>query len=357
MIVLVSYNKPRSEGLFVNLFADSLEEAGIDVRFFSVPDAMFRRIDVFNLHWPELVTAGSNWPKRIAKWLALAVLLVRVRLQKIPVVHTVHNLRPHEESHHSVAGLIQQLLLRSVDVRVYINESTENDYSRGPVLLHGKYPPPTADPGPSPDGGVLFFGRLRRYKGIEKLVGAYQALGPGSLPPLSIVGMANEQSYEDELARLVDPLDDVQLKAGFASDEDLNRMILASHLVALPYEHMYNSGVALLTLSSGRPILVPDSPANRALQDEVGAEWVHIFPGHEEGAELADRITAAYGVRPLHEPNLSRRDWPEIAALYAALFRALRAEGRGGWRRALDRTAWTQHSHINATALGDGRGG
>lgn len=351
MIVLVSYNRPRTEGLFVNFFAESLSTSGVEVRFFTVRNAIFGRLDIFNLHWPELVTRGSNWPKRIGKWFAVFVLLLRIRLQHIPVVLTVHNLAPHEDSRHSIEGFIQKLLTRSVDVYVYINESSENDYSQGPVILHGKYPSTETDLTCRPQGGVLFFGRLRRYKGIEKLVSAYQAVGSGQLPPLSIVGMADEPSYGVELANLTSRLKDVHLQAKFASDDELNRMVLASRLVALPYEHMYNSGVALLALSFGRPILVPDSPANRALQQELGPEWVHIFPGQEGGTELAQRIMAAYEVQQTGQPDLSRRNWEDVAELYVDLFQSLSVEGRAEWKRGLNHDAWVRHSDVNRTAL------
>jgi len=106
------------------------------------------------------------------------------------------------------------------------------------------------------------------------------------------------------------------------SDEDLGKIILDSAMVVLPYRHMYNSGAALLSLTLGRPILVPASPTMLELQHEVGERWVHLYVGELTADDVRRALRAIEG--PAAEgPNLGRRDWGRVAGSYAELYARL----------------------------------
>jgi len=83
---------------------------------------------------------------------------------------------------------------------------------------------------------------------------------------------------------------------------------------------MGNSGVALFTLSLNRPILIPDSPYARELQDVVGADWVHIYLGELTADVLQDSLSRASGMKD-KVPDLGYFDWDAIGASYSELYR------------------------------------
>ena len=175
----------------------------------------------------------------------------------------------------------------------------------------------------------MHFGHLRPYKGIEALVQAFVEAWPDETdrPRLRIVGRAKEPAYGMSLAALVDGLAGVELTEAFLPDAELEAIIGAADLVVLPYKKMNNSGAALLALSIGRPVLVPDGPTTRELQGEVGPDWVHLFAQPFSADDLrraaTGQTTTALAAAPDGVPDLTSRDWPVIGAAYSRLFHAL----------------------------------
>src|SRR5699024_8234211 len=80
---------------------------------------------------------------------------------------------------------------------------------------------------------------------------------------------------------------------GFLPDADLVDVITRAQLVVLPYRELHSSGAVLVALSLARPVLVPDGPTTRALRDEVGAGWVHLFSGELDTDDLCAALRAS----------------------------------------------------------------
>ena len=103
----------------------------------------------------------------------------------------------------------------------------------------------------------------------------------------------------------------------FVSDEELVDEITSSSLVVLPYrEKMHNSGVVLVALSLGRPVLVPASPTNQALRDEVGEQWIIQYEGELTPEILTRALQDVASRSPEAEPALSDRDWKHVGELH-----------------------------------------
>lgn len=302
----------------------------VDVRFLSPWAALWVRPDVVHVHWPHQLAQGASRLRSLAKLLTSAVLLVRVALRRVPVVLTVHNLVPHEPG-----GRGEDLLVRALDrlvsLRVYLNESTENDVSRGVVVLHGSYRDwlrqPLAEREESPrPGGAILFGLLRPYKGIESLVRAAADCGV----PLLVAGKPVDDAYATRLRGLVEEEPRAELVARHHGDDELVRLVRARDLVVLPYEHMYNSGALLYALSVGRPVLAPRSPANEALRAEVGEDWLLLYDGPLTGAVLREALVAVGRSAERSEPPLGRREWDATTELHRRVYAGVEA---GPWRR------------------------
>ena len=94
-----------------------------------------------------------------------------------------------------------------------------------------------------------------------------------------------------------------------------------AELVVLPYREMHNSGAILVALSLSRPALVPRSPANTALREEVGPGWVIEYDGEldprGDRRGTPDRAHVAADAAP----DLSRRDWKVLGEEHAAAYR------------------------------------
>ena len=299
---------------------------GVDVRTFSWRTALFGTYDVFHIHWPEYLTRHRTAVGSLAKRALTIALLTRIRLSGIAIVRTAHNLDPHERG-----GWLDSRLLRAIDARtdywIRLNPTTTlPSDARATTILHGHYRDRFATPDVQQQRGrILQFGLIRPYKGIEQLLAAFALLNEQDLT-LRIVGKPVAGALDSAIKRAAAADQRISHDLRFVEDNELAEEVAAAELVVLPYLEMHNSGALLVALSLDRPVLVPRSPANQALSDEVGPGWVIMFDGELQAAQLRAAVSDARRPRA-SRPNLSGRDWTEVGRLHELAYRE--ALGRG----------------------------
>lgn len=314
--------RPTTNPYLVQLCEALRDTPGIDLSFFSWKRAILGRLDVFHVHWPELLVGGHRLSGRVARRLLTAAFLVRVRLSRVAVVRTLHNLeRPSDTSKIDLALL--KMLDRLTTLTITLNDDTPvPDGHARRTILHGHYRDwftPHLAPA-AIKGRMGYVGLIRRYKGVEQLIDAFRALdADGST--LSVAGRPSTNDLEAELVALAADDERIEFLFRFLDDAELVARIAEAEFIVLPYRHMHNSGTALAALSVGRPILVPDNEVNRALATEVGEYWVHLFDGDLTDTDLA-RVRAAISVGTHDSPDLSQRDWSTVGAAHSEAFHA-----------------------------------
>jgi len=326
--VLQSLSPPDGTTRFVDQVVGGAP-AEVRLTFFSWRRALTAHYDVFHVHWPEFMLRARRPWRALLRRVALRVLLVRLRLARIPIVRTAHNLAPHETGTDAEARALRALDRRT-DVFIRLNPTTElPDGARGTTILHGHYRDRfSGTPLPDPvDGRILYFGLIRPYKGVETLLGAFRSLTDRSLA-LRVVGrpsgglrevVEREQALDDRIGSVL----------RFVSDEELVREVGGASLVVLPYREMHNSGALLVALSLDRPVLVPRSPSNEALAAEVGAGWVRMYDGDLDAGALGAAITSVRSEHPAGRPRLEGRDWSTLGEqTYRTYLEAVRRSGR-----------------------------
>jgi beta-1,4-mannosyltransferase len=315
----------------VTMLIEALPES-VEVQTFSWVRAFLSRYDVLHVHWPEYLMRHRSRARAAGKRGLFALLMLRTTLLRKPVVWTVHNVRPHERG-----PLLERLLLavwsRRATRRVYMYQSAlPHPPSATDVYIpRGDYEPTygalrergSCVPGSAKK--LLLFGVLRPYKGIEGLVDVVRQTADDGIE-LLVTGGTWDETYARHLLEHASGASNVTVRVEFLSDEDLGKTILDSAMVVLPYRHMYNSGAALLSLTLGRPILVPASPTMLELQHEVGDDWVHLYVGELTADDLR-RALRAIEVPPAAGPNLGRRDWGDVGRSYAELYASLVGPG------------------------------
>jgi beta-1,4-mannosyltransferase len=324
-VVLHSLRRPDGTTKYVDHMVDSAPPE-VDVRFFGWRVALFGHYDVFHVHWPELLIRDSRRPwLRIVKRRLLDLLLLRLRLARIPLVWTAHNLSPHESG---TAPELRSLrrFSRRIDLVIRLNPASPvADEWETVTILHGhyrqpfsRYPMPPAEP-----GRLLYFGIIRPYKGVDTLIGAFSEIDDPSLR-LRIVGEPHPgQGEMVQSASSCDPRISSVLR--FVDDRELVEEIRRAQLVVLPYRgSMHNSGSLVAALSLGRPVLVPESPTNDALSEEVGPSWVLQYGG-ELTSEVLEKAAALTLTPPPGEPRLDDRDWREVGRRHLEAYQRARA--------------------------------
>lgn len=329
--VLESFQQPRpTTNPYIVMLYRALQDA-CDVHTFSWRFALQGKYDVFHVHWPEILLRSDRWSRRVGRRAAFLLLLGRLKQQRVAVVRTMHNLAPHEEP-----SALDNWLLARLDAMttawIRLNPVTDKggDDTDVTTILLGHYLDWfTTDPGARPTPKkVGNFGLIRPYKGVPELVTAFRGLADAHAQ-LVVMGQPNSAELTAEIERCADHDPRITLQLNHVDDPYLAEQVRSCSLVVLPHHNMHNSSSLLLALSLGRPALVPDTAVTRHVQEELGSDWVHLYSEPLTPAAIETSLAAAdqlMGIDPRPTPDLSDRDWSNVARAHVAAFRRAMAK-------------------------------
>lgn len=166
---------------------------------------------------------------------------------------------------------------------------------------------------------ILYFGMIRKYKGVPYLVEAFNKL-PRDVAQHSRLVIAGED-WGDETS-----LDDVissspykgqiTYRPQFVPDDMIPRYFSAADVVVLPYLRTAGSGVANIALAYGKPIITSDLETMReCLADYEGA----MFAPVGDSAAITEKLKEIYAQYKSGKPmlyNPPQNTWDEIARQY-----------------------------------------
>lgn len=309
--VLLSLAPPDGTTKFVVQLTEG-KAPGTQYKYFSWRTALLGRYQVFHVHWPEQLVRARKPASSAIKRLLFRLLLLRFKWSGIAVVRTLHNLHPHEAGDEREQALLSRLDA-ATDLSIRLNAATPMDESKGVTILHGHYIGryPGASVSEVQQGRILYFGLIRPYKGVERLIEVFRSISDSSMQ-LRVVGRPTpELKTLVEYACQTDGR--ITSRLEFVADDVLASEIYCAELVVLPYKEMHNSGAILVALSLGRPVLAPRSATNELLAEEVGEGWVHMFEGDLTESTLLEALTRIRSAsRPA--PRLNGRDWDVVGA-------------------------------------------
>lgn len=280
---------------------------------------------VFHLHWTNGVLHGARDATDVAQRRAAFLGLVDRFLDRGGrLVWTVHNVLPHDAARPDDEAALQQAVVDRATVVHGLSSDTiaavEPWFRIPPEKLlwvpHpnyiGAYPGHVTREAARWELGLgdqervaLFLGTIRPYKGLEILVDAIDALNRASPRRwrLVIAGALVAGAAVDALIDrcVLDPA--VALHLGRVPVEDVALFLRAADVLVLPYAESLNSGVLMLALSFGLPVVVPGG----AFRDVIETSFAQTFtPG--DAADLATVLDASDHIRSpaAHEAALAR---------------------------------------------------
>ncbi|GAA4694274.1 GDP-mannose--glycolipid 4-beta-D-mannosyltransferase [Promicromonospora umidemergens] len=290
---------------------------------FSWPRALLGAYDVLHVHWPELLVRQRTPVGRFIKVALAYTLLLRLELTETPVVRTVHDVAPQESGDRLAKSFLDRLDRRTA-LWIRLDATTPLPPGvRAATIPHGHYRsvfPPDPRTRAEP-GRLLLFGRIRRNKGIERLLDVFRAVNDPVMR-LTVVGRCQDVALADHIEAVAAADDRIEARLESVPDDVLARAVRRAELVVLPYQDTYDVGAALLALSLDRPVLVTRSAAADALAHEVGEGWVFMFDRVLQPADLlrataVARMTRERGTRP----HLDERDWERVGRRHAEVYR------------------------------------
>jgi glycosyltransferase involved in cell wall biosynthesis len=185
---------------------------------------------------------------------------------------------------------------------------------------------------------ILFFGRITPYKGLEYLITSLRQLSAKRDDyRLIIAGRPdNCEQYWNEIRQSIQTEVDsgqILLRSEFIPDEMTEVYFKAADVLALPYRHIYQSGVLFLGYGFGVPVLAADVGS---LKDDVVEGKTGFTFTAEDSVDLSATIEK-YFASDLYTDLAGRREeirtlaaaqhsWATVGALTLAVYAGLLGE-------------------------------
>ncbi|HEU4700378.1 MAG TPA: glycosyltransferase [Gemmatimonadales bacterium] len=300
-----------------------------------------RRYDLVWTQWP-LLGGYDPWLRRFCRALGM------------PLVHTVHNVLPHDSPpevaplYRAVYEQYDALIVHSDYAARELAELAPAVAARTMVVPHGTYtyfPDRSAARAdvrrqlelPEDRLVVLFFGGVRPYKNLDALL---EALPHPALADTVVLVAGHESGYPDLVpgdtlgrtrarAAALGIADRLRLLSGPFDATTTAELFAAADVVALPYLKSYGSGLLLQAMTFGKHVLATRTGG----MDEhlVDYPWHTMLEATDPDAVIAGLREARAAVRsnpPPARPALPKLAWPYLAEVTLAGIEARLGRGR-----------------------------
>jgi glycosyltransferase involved in cell wall biosynthesis len=176
--------------------------------------------------------------------------IINLVTPSIPKVTTIHDPIMHKGEKNIILELIQKIAIKQSAIIIILSkvfipviEKYGISKERISVIPHGEfsfYMYNNVDNISRESNTILFFGRIREYKGFEVLIEAFPLI-KNKIPDakLLIVGQGDITPYQSKLSNLKD----VELFNYWIGDYEIAKFFLRSNVVVLPYTDATQSGI------------------------------------------------------------------------------------------------------------------
>ncbi len=315
------------------LLYSSIVKQGMIVSEFSFRKLLGQHHEIFHLHWPtETIIRHPNPVVASLRAITMLLAIDFARARGTKVIWTIHDQYPHNILHPKLASWFQSELIKRVDGCIshcqVSRESAESNFPRlsdrpHAVIPHGHYREVypnninrEAARGslniPSGCHLLLYLGYIDYYKNVPHLVQVFRELAPTNWI-LLVAGKLEVPELGTQISQVAENDSTVKLQFKFVPDEKLQEYFRAADLVVLPFQDILNSGSVLLALSFDCPVLVPQKGAMAELQEQVGQDWVKLYPGELTTEVLESGLEWAINQERSLQADLEQLEWSSLS--------------------------------------------
>jgi D-inositol-3-phosphate glycosyltransferase len=189
---------------------------------------------------------------------------------------------------------------------------------------------------------ILFFGRIKPYKGLEYLIPAFQKVVRGHSDYRLIIAGQLEmpsasywESLQKEIQQYVDA-GQIIPRIEFIPDSEIEVYFKAADVLVLPYTEIFQSGVIFLGYNFGLPVLAADVGS---LNEDIVEGATGLVFRSEDPIDLARAIEEYFASdlfaglemhrREIREFAMKRHSWEVVSELTTGIYAGL-LRGRAG---------------------------
>jgi glycosyltransferase involved in cell wall biosynthesis len=258
----------------------------------------------------------------------------------IRVVHTVHNVLPHDTgdrhraayraAYHCADALIchTQGARRALVDDFGVESRKVSVIPHGPLSLrtHGLKDEAESDSTPAGSGTaghdasgdpmVVYFGRIRPYKGVKFLIRAWKHVQAAEPDARLVIAGSGPDGHVSEIADLIERLglsDCIETRFYFLPDGELDRLLRKGNVLVYPYRSITQSGALLLGMQYGMPIV---ATRTGGLQEVIADGHNGLLVEYGDEQALAEHVVRLIGDQDLRA-RLSRKARRDVTTKYS----------------------------------------
>lgn len=331
----------RADNPYQELLVRGLAQEGVAVEFpqgyrriLPITRAVLdcrRKPDVIHFHWLTPYARGGNLPSAFLYRAKLLLDLALARLLGPRLVWTIHNLKPHESKWPRLDKWARRALFNLADRAIVHSQGAQSEFCREysctpeklAVIPHGHYRDVYGRPIDRNEARAalsleqerklfLFFGMIRPYKGVERLLRAWESIRPRDAM-LLVAGNPVDDAMREEIGRLGDQ-PGVKLMLRRIDDDEIPLLFSAADVAVFPFGGILTSGSVALAMSYDVPVIAPRLPGIAEIL--TGADDLLYNPKRADGLEQAIHNATGMDLQPLRESTriaCASLSWQTIA--------------------------------------------
>lgn len=345
----VKFYPDSSQNPYLSLLSRNLERFGVSL-IKSPKSGRFpifrtlknnRSIKVVHIHWMDSLLRLDNKITFIKRAIYLIIEVFILKYRRVKLVWTIHNLIIHDSQYKNFQIRLYHLLFLLCDeVIVHCKKAIDkvkNEYrinnkelKKISIIKHpsfiGYYPDDISKEDArkklniNPSKFVyLFFGKIRKYKGIDKLIECFNRITL-SEKYLLIAGQSNIEDFNKNLQELVCNNCNVKYINKYIPDKEVQVFMKAADVVVLPYKRILTSGSAILAMSFGKPLIAPSMGCLPELIDPEGVLFYDDMTSLRKAMkEIVRKNLDSMG--KYNYNKIAKERWVDMAEKVATIYR------------------------------------
>lgn len=330
----------RKANPYQRFLAHSLSKKEVSVHFgmtcylFSVLRSAKRhwKPDIVHIHWLHPFLSGTSRVETILRSSSFICELLILRILRVKIVWTVHNIVSHEVRFRSLEIFFTKLLTRLCNKIIVHCPSSKDEVvktygvreSLVESIRHGNYIDYYENVTNKSqarkqlhlrmeDMVFLYFGQIRPYKGVSELVEAFKMLDDSRVR-LLIVGLPLNNEVANNLVRKCSRDKRIRTVFRFIPNYEIQIYMNAADVVVLPYRYILTSGSVILAMSFAKPVI---APAIGCIPDMIEIEGSFLYnPSETGGLTRAMEQSLNVDLKKMGQRNFDlakNLTWDEIA--------------------------------------------
>ena len=171
---------------------------------------------------------------------------------------------------------------------------------------------------------ILYFGLIRKYKGVPFLIEAFNKLPPHIAGKSKLIIVGEEWGDDVSISKMIESSPyrkQIIYRLQFVADEMIPRYFSVANVIVLPYLRTAGSGVANIAMTYGKPII---SSTIEAMKECLTGYDGALFAPPGDSAAITEKLIGIYNMHKSGIPmeyNLPGNTWDEVASQYEVMMK------------------------------------